>query len=73
VAYGTDYNVVGQEDRKIALDILGGEHPADIPVQTVPATELCLNLRAAKRFGVTIPQELLDKATKKLSESTLKR
>ena len=61
--YGLDYTVVGEESGKIAVRILRGEKPADIPVQMIPLDELYLNKGAASRMGVTIPQELLDKAT----------
>jgi len=61
--YGLDYTVVGEESGKIAVRILRGEKPADIPVQMIPLDELYLNKGAASRMGVTIPQALLDKAT----------
>jgi len=61
--YGLNYTVVGEESGKIAVRILRGEKPADIPVQMVPLDELYFNRAAAQRMGVTIPQALLDKAT----------
>jgi len=61
--YGLNYTVVGEESGKIAVRILRGEKPADIPVGMVPMDELYFNKGAAERMGVTIPQALLDKAT----------
>lgn len=61
--YGLDYTVVGRESGKIAVRILRGEKPADIPVGMVPLDELYVNLGAAERMGVTIPQDLQNKAT----------
>jgi len=61
--YGLDYTVVGEESGKIAVRILRGEKPADIPVQMVPLDELYFNKGAAERMGVTIPQDLLAQAT----------
>ena len=61
--YGLNYTVVGEESGKIAVRILQGEKPADIPVGMVPMDELYFNKGAAERMGVTIPQALLDKAT----------
>lgn len=62
--YGLNYTVIGTESGKIAARILRGEKPANIPVQTIPLDELYFNKGAAQRMGVTIPQELLAKATK---------
>jgi len=62
--YGLNYTVVGEESGKIAVRILRGEKPANIPVQMVPMDELYFNRGAAARMGVTIPQDLLATATK---------
>ncbi len=61
---GIDYYLLGQEDGKIAAKILKGTSPADIPVQKVPMTNLILNPKAAERMGVTIPDSVLDRASK---------
>ncbi len=61
--YGLDYDTVGEESGKLAVRILRGKKPADIPVGMVPMDELYFNTGAAERMGVTIPQALLDKAT----------
>ena len=42
--------------------ILKGEKPADLPVQQSTKVELFLNLRAAKKLGLTVPLSLLGRA-----------
>jgi len=59
ISYGPDYidqyrRAAGYVDR-----ILKGEKPADMPVQAPNKYELALNLKPAKRLGLTIPETLL--------------
>lgn len=61
---GIDYYLLGREDGKIAAQIINGTSPADIPVRKVPMTNLILNPKAAERMGVTIPDSVLDRASK---------
>jgi putative ABC transport system substrate-binding protein len=44
--------------------ILKGANPADLPVEAPRDFDLVVNLTAAKRIGLTIPQSVLHRADK---------
>src|SRR4029450_1077762 len=62
--YGAD---IADSNRRVAyfLDrFLKGAKPADLPVEQTPKFELVINLKTAKQIGVTIPPELLARASR---------
>jgi len=59
---GFDYYDVGYQTGEMAVRILGGESAADIPVELGKVFSYSVNTAAAERYGVTIPQAILDKA-----------
>ena len=60
--WGINYEKLGYQTGEMAIKILEGENPADMPVETLEDIELSINVSAAERMGVDIPQELLDQA-----------
>lgn len=61
--YGISYYDLGYQTGEMAVRILKGEaDPATMPVETQSDLQLYLNLDAAERMGVTIPEDLLAEA-----------
>ncbi|MDY6911045.1 MAG: ABC transporter substrate-binding protein [Chloroflexota bacterium] len=62
-AWGFDYYDIGiQTGRMIAKVLDQGSMANDIPVEMGQIINLTVNTAAAERYGVTIPQDLIDKA-----------
>ena len=61
---GPDYYDVGVQSAKLADQVLKGKKPGDIPVAVAERLEYFFNKRSAAAMGITIPEELLNKATK---------
>lgn len=61
--YGISYYELGRQTGEQAVRILTeGADPATMPVETQTNLDLYLNLGAAQRMGVTLPQDLVDQA-----------
>jgi len=63
ITYGIDYTKLGCQTGQMAAKVLKGEAKTEsMPVETQKDLTLVVNKAAAERMGVTIPQDLLDKA-----------
>ncbi len=62
-ALGQKYHEMGKQAGRMAVRILKGENPGDMPSEGGTELELYLNENAAREQGVTLPQALLDQAT----------
>ena len=62
---GIDYKQLGKQTGEMAIRILkDGSDPADTPVEKATEFTYVVNEEAAKRQGVTIPKDILEKAEK---------
>lgn len=52
----------GELSAKIALEILDGKSPIDIPIVKNKKATIFLNMKLAKKLGVIFPMDLIDKA-----------
>ncbi|MEI6310512.1 MAG: ABC transporter substrate-binding protein [bacterium] len=63
-ARARDYDRGGRDMTRLALKVLRGVSPGDLPIELVSETLLLFNLDAAGEFGLTIPGDLLAQADK---------
>ncbi len=61
---GADYYDVGLKTADLAIRVIKGERPANIPITSYVPEQLTVNLALAKEYGVTIPDDLIKKAVK---------
>ena len=64
VGYGARFADMYRQRARIAVKILRGAKPADIPVEIPDRYELVINLRAAKAIGHEVPASLVLRADK---------
>jgi len=61
---GINYYDLGKTTGDMALEVIKGKKPQDMAVRYQPADQLWLNLKAANRMGITIPEDMVKKAQK---------
>ncbi len=59
---GIDYYELGRTTGEMALRILKGEKPQDMPIESQEGSNIVINMQAAARMGVSIPVEIKEKA-----------
>lgn len=66
--YGINYTVLGRETGTMAVEILNGKKPRDMPVKTMEDMDIYVNKRTAEAIGITIPEDVLKEAAKVFGE-----
>jgi putative ABC transport system substrate-binding protein len=58
-SYGPNLYETGRQAARLVDKILKGANPAEIPTEANSKIELAINLKVAKKLGLTIPPEML--------------
>lgn len=61
-SYGFDYHDLGYTTGKMAVEILNGKNPGELPVGYPEKLELIVNKKAAEEEGITLTEEMLKDA-----------
>ncbi|MGM0369168.1 MAG: ABC transporter substrate-binding protein [Bacillota bacterium] len=61
---GIDYYKLGEQTGAMAQEVLNGANPGEIPIQRIEDADLILNLEAAEKTNIEVPQSLIDDAKK---------
>jgi putative ABC transport system substrate-binding protein len=64
MSYGEDRSEMSRCAAEIVDKILKGTKPADIPVERPKKFDFVINLKAAKQIGLTVPPEVLARASR---------
>jgi putative ABC transport system substrate-binding protein len=64
MVYSEDRSEMFRRAAEIVDKILKGTKPADIPVERPKKFDLVINLKAAKQIGLTVPPEVLARASR---------
>ncbi|MBM7585612.1 putative ABC transport system substrate-binding protein [Bacillus pakistanensis] len=62
-SYGFEYHDLGMTTGKMAVDIIEGKKPSEIPVGFPENLELVINKKAAEKEGITLTEEMMKDAT----------
>ncbi len=67
---GFNYYNAGVQTGKMAYKVLKGTSPKDLGMEFVTDEEIYINLDSAEKLGITIPEEMINKATYLIKNGT---
>jgi putative ABC transport system substrate-binding protein len=67
-AIAIDYYRLGLQTGRMAIAILEGKNPGDMPTESLEDLLLYVNLASAEKIGIEIPKKLVDKADEVITE-----
>ena len=59
ISAGLDYYELGRETGFIAIEVLEGKNPNDLPISTMKNPVIVVNEDTASKLGITIPEDIL--------------
>ena len=62
LALSCNYEDIGRQSGEVAMRILAGENPSQIPITVPQRIFLSLNLKVAEQIGIKIPSHIIGKA-----------
>lgn len=65
---GIDYYVLGRQTADIAQRVLQGANPADTAIEYLDDMNIVINVNAAQRMGVTLSDDLLERAARVIED-----
>ena len=66
--YGINYVKLGHETADMAIEIINGKDPGEMPVRTISDVEIYVNKKTADAIGVTLPEDVLSEAAQVFGE-----
>ncbi len=66
IVISPDYKDAARETAYMIAKVIRGESPATIPFERIRKFEMIVNLKAAKEFGITVPDHIVSQADRKI-------
>ena len=62
-SYGINYEKLGRQTAAMAVKVLKGAKPSELPIEYQKDMDIAVNQAAARQLGVTLPQSLLSRTS----------
>jgi ABC-type uncharacterized transport system substrate-binding protein len=62
VSFGPDFKAVGEAGARYVDEVIRGAKPAQLPVEQMSWLQLAINLKTARRLGLSVPTSMLELA-----------